>query len=926
MKKMTNKAIIIILLLISCSNLVSAQISNEKNRKQSQSDSSEIFVKYPFYEKSKRSASGSVTVIKGESLATYPTSNLLEAFAGKIPNGAFITNSYTPGNVSVNATIRGMGISSMVDGMSSSMNDLDPMEIENISVLNGVSDRAVLGSEARFNLISVKTKRGKTGENKFNTSVEIGTKAVTHLPVWANGFDNATMYNQASLNDGLSPKYNTNFLDALNSGENSLRYPNEDYYGTLFNNKASYRRVGLSYSGGNKTTQYFIYMGLLNEGNNLMKIQDRSMDRYRLRGNLDTKLSNIVSLSLDFVGKVSNTNIPVNESNIFNVVSTYPSYAFPIVAKDDPADFRYGRTVDFGINPIAEQMLLGITQSSNQYAQNKIQLNFDLNSITKGLTLSTGLNYSISSYLTSQRKNGYTFKMLEPIYLTDKAGLDSLAYKSYGADKVMVSTVNTDENIEQEMAAFGKLSYEKAIGKNKLEFNLVDFYRYYYPREKGLSVAKNDLTLTSHYDYNNKYYLEASVTYSRDNFLPEINRGDFFPAFGVGWIMSDESFIKNLSWVNFLKLRGNVGVIGSTDISNYHFTESRWVTPGSVIFGPASGTKSYQVLSSTQIGNPDLDWVKNTQFDAGIDASLFGNKLNIELNTYKYIIDGIIDSELASTIVGNFTKMVNIGKNEYSGVELAIEYKGNISDFNYSIGLNAGYKTTKILRDNNPQYSNSWMNQVGNPVDGIYGYSAQGLFQSQNDIDTYDKQLLGNVRTGDIKYTDLDGNGLIEPLMDQKMIGNSSPSYVYGINLNLSYKGLGLFIQGSGISDFDVDVLGNTYFRPVLTNKYSEYALERYKNGDFPSPSTATNSNNGVRSSYWLIDGSFFKIKNVELSYNLPLSLTKAIGSNGIKCFLRGTNLLTFSNVPDLDPEALSAGVTNYPSMMNITGGLNISF
>jgi len=734
------------------------------------------------------------------------------------------------------------------------------------------------------------------------------------------------MYNQASINEGLAPKYNTPFVNALSTGENSLRYPNEDYYGSLFNNNASYRRVGLSYSGGNRNTQYFIYLGLLNEGDKLMKIQDRSMDRYRLRGNLDTKLSDMVSLSLDFVGRISNTNIPVNEANIFSVTSTYPSYAFPIVAKDDPADFRYGRTVDFGINPIAEQMLLGNRQSSNQFAQNKIQLDFDLNTLADGLTFSTGLNYSISSSITTQRKNGYTFKMLEPIYMTDIAGLDSLTYKSYGEDKVMVSTVKSDENIEQDVAAFGKLSYEKVIGNHSLEFNLVDFYRYYYPKDKGLSVAKNDLTFTSHYDYNNKYYFEASVTYSQDNFLPVVNRGGFFPAIGAGWIMSDESFFKNVSWVNFLKLRANAGVIGSTGITNYQLTESRWAIPGTVTFGPSSGTKSYQVLSSSQIGNPDLDWVKNTQLDAGIDASLFGNKLNIELNTYKYTIDGIIDNELASTIVGSFTKMVNIGKNEYSGIEFAMEYKNNISDFNYSIGLNAGYKTSKILKNNNPHYANQWMTQIGNPVDGIYGYAAQGLFQSQDDIDNYDKQLLGNVRTGDIKYSDLDGNGLVEPLIDQKMIGNSSPSYIYGINLNLTYKNFGLFIQGSGIADVDLDVLSNTYFRPVLMNKYSEYALQRSKNGDFPAPSTATNSNNSVRSSYWLIDGSFFKIKNVELSYSLPTRLMEALGSTSIKCFIRGTNLLTFSNVPELDPEALSAGVTNYPSMMNITGGLSMSF
>ena len=881
---------------------------------------------YSFYSRPQISATSSVVALSGDTLAKYPTTNLVEALKGKIPSGLFSTTSYTPGEISTSSTIRGMGVSTMVDGMSFSLSDLDPMEIESVTITNGVTDRAVLGSSSKFNLINVNSRRGKVGENKFKVSIESGTKIIQQLPTWVSGYDNAMLYNTASVNDGLEPKYNNDFLASLKSGANTLRYPNEDYFGQLFNRTGSYRRLGVSYTGGSDRTKYFVFLGYTNEGDGLLKLQDKNINRIRVRGNIDTKISDIITLSVDFIGRYAQQNTPPLEDNIFSVTSTYPSYAFPVVAFNDAGNKQYGRTLDFAQNPIAQQTLLGRRESSGQFSQNNIKLNFDLDGITKGLSFTTGFNYSISNSVGYERKNGYTFKLYEPVYKTDILGSDSLTFVSYGQDKVALSTRLTSESITQNFVAFANLEYKIIKNKSSLYMNLIDYFRFYNPKDKGMVSTKNDLSLITRYGYDNRYFADVTLTYSQDNFLPEKNRRKIFPAFGAAWLINKESFLSDVKWVDLLKLRFNYGIIGSSDLSDYYISQTRYVVPGSIPFGPASGPVNYNAVNLSLVGNESLDWVLNKQAELGIDASLLNNKIGLNMSVYQYTIDGIIDTDLSPKIVGVFNKYTNIGKNKYQGIDFGISHNNRIGDFSYELGVNFGLKRSEIVKDNRIVYQNSWMNRIGNPTDGIYGFEAVRLYASTSDIDNSEKQFLGNVSPGDIKYKDIDGNQKVEPLFDQKMIGHSSPNYIYGLNLNLAYKNLSLYIQGSGIADVDINVSGNTYFKPVLRNKYSTYVAERVANNNYPRLSTFTNPNNAALSTYWLMDGSYFKINNVELAYTLiPQSRISKVIKN-VKIFVRGTNLLSFSNIPELDPEAISAGVSDYPSMKTITAGLNIGF
>lgn len=918
---------LVMLLLVSMTIQVNAQnASRNQNSRLNGKDNDKV--SYTFYNRDKKITTASVTVLTGDSLSRYPTTNLIEALKGKIPSGLFSTTSYTPGGITTNINIRGLGVSTMIDGVSMSLGELDPMEIETITVTNGVTDRAVLGSNTKFNLLNVNTKRGKIGQNTLKVSVESGVKAIQHLPSWTSGYENALLYNQASLNDGLEPKYDDSFLESLKMGANTPFYPNENYFNHLFNSTGSFNRVGVSYSGGSDRTRYFVFMGYVNEGNNLLNYQDRNLNRFRIRGNFDSKISDIITLSVDFIGRYMEQKIPAKEDDIFTVISTYPSYALPIIAKNDPSDILYGRTPDYGINPVAQQTILGRSESRGQFSQNNIKLDIDLSGVTNGLSLTTGFNYNITTSVGYSRKNGYTFRLYEPIYRKDILGNDSLSYSVYGQDNINLATVRTSESIIQNFVAFANLDYQLTKGNHNLHANLVEYYRYYFPKDKGLVSTKNDLSLAVRYGYSDRYFADITMTYSQDNFLPVKNRKKVFPAFGAAWLVHNESFLSNANWLDQLKLRFNYGVIGSSDLTDYYISQTRYIMPpGRVAFGPSSSPTWYDAVNMTLVGNESLDWVLNKQLEIGLDAAILNDKLSMGLNVYRYTIDGIINTDISPRITGNSNKYTNIGANMHQGIDLGLTHTSNIGNFTYSAGVNFGFRNSRILRDNQIPYELPWMNRVGNRTDGFYGFVADGIFASQLDIDNSAKQFLGNIKTGDLKYRDLDGNAKVEPLVDQKMIGNSTPTYVYGVNVGLNYKNFSVYVQGSGVSDVDINVLGNTYFRPELRNKYSTFVANQLAKNEYPALTTYTNPNNSVLSSYWLIDGSYFKINNIELAYNITPSdyrLAKVI--RNIKFYIRGSNLLTFSTVPELDPEAISAGISDYPSMKNITAGFSVDF
>ena len=402
----------------------------------------------------------------------------------------------------------------------------------------------------------------------------------------------------------------------------------------------------------------------------------------------------------------------------------------------------------------------------------------------------------------------------------------------------------------------------------------------------------------------------------------------FSPAVGASWIISNESFMKEAKAVNFLKLKASFGVLGYTGNTGFFLYQTGWNNNGNYNFFQ---DQTDHKVSLARWGNPDLTWEYSQEFNIGIEGLFFNNRLSTELNYFhecRKDIIGVNNAQYAAT-AGNYTMYENIGQVTNQGIDIAINWKGNIGrDFLYTVGANMTYSKNKLDKWNEIEGVESYRKAIGRPTSTIFGLQALGLFGKDIPLEGHSLQSYGIYQNGDIAYADLNNNGIVDD-NDRMSLGQSFPITTWGINVDLKYKGFGLYMLGTlhtGITQ----LCTNAYYWNNGLNGYSELALNRYHevnnpSGTMPRLTTTTESNNFRDSSFWTENGSFFRLKNVELSYTFE-NKTGRFFANKCKLFVRGTNLLTFSKIKDLDPERLNAGITNYPAYMTVTGGLSVSF
>jgi hypothetical protein len=380
-----------------------------------------------------------------------------------------------------------------------------------------------------------------------------------------------------------------------------------------------------------------------------------------------------------------------------------------------------------------------------------------------------------------------------------------------------------------------------------------------------------------------------------------------------------------------LKLRASYGILGSTTYTaeggfSTHLYQDVWKQNGTIDMNGDN-----YLVSLDRTGNPDLGFQKSYEFNAGIDAVLFNRTTRLSVGYFNNINDGFIGDG------GNITPGV-IGKNEalpyrnfkkygLKGFEGELWYDRFIGDLQLSFGANMTYGISNKIVDGEPAYPTGFegLVTVGRPADAIMGLEAAGVFKDQADVDGSPLQMFGPVRVGDIKYVDANNDGFVDE-RDRKEIGNSSPRLQYGINLDLKYKGFNLSVLAIGYGKYN-RLLDNQYYQIYGNRKYSQVVIDGLPNGNaHPQLSVLSSENNFVSSTYWIVNGAFMKLRNVELGYTLPHKLTQKIAMNDVKIFTRGYNLMTFSKIKDLDPENLNAGIGNFPLCSTLTAGVSVSF
>jgi len=894
---------------------------------------SDYEIDIPFYSISKQSTTAPVEIIKGEELKRLPGTNLEEMLTGKITNGEFMNISTRPGDDKTTLRVRGFSYLVLVDGVPRPINEVAPYEVESVNVLKGLTATAMYGPDARDGIIFIQTKRGIAGEKKMNVDVEYGMSAVNEkfLPNWLNAADYAKLYNEASVNDGQEePFYSDEALNLYQSGEAPLRYPDEDMYNQIFNSSMAFRRVNMNYGGGNDITRYFFNLNYQGEGNGLYKINSLSSDEIGLRSNLDINIGDFLEVNVGAFGKYDILTSPNKEDVIWPVLSSYPSNAFPVIIAPD----TFGTNVAYPINPVGDLTNHLQTTQYNLTGRFNINLDFNLSKFIDGLEASAYLSYDINSFAAFAERPDRTYALYEPIFYDDGDNQpDSL--RQFGLDDASAGIRQVNDDYYNQFYNYTKISYNKSFGKHTVHTGLVNTFSnfaYKLPNARSQDEKKQNLSYSLFYSFNKKYYLDAVLSYSGIMNLPKDNRFKLFPTVGAGWILSEESFLKNSEAVNFLKLRASYGTMGYFDTNDLFLYRTFWDQGNWVNFNNRAETASerYRGTTREQLGNTSIGWAEQKELNLGIDAVLF-NSLTFGMNYFNINQDGNIMNAPIPAVLGTQSYMDNIGITAYSGFDLSVRYTYKKSDNLYfSIGVNGGHYISEVIESNELDYPFPWIGTEGRPSDAIYGLQALGLL-TEADIDGETTQLFGSVLPGNIKYDDVNDDGVVQDFIDEEMIGHSRPRYNYGIDLNVKYKNFSLYILGYGLANFDINIRNNPYFYASGNNKYSKYVQENRWTMDNPDVdashprlTTGTSSNDDRNSSYWLIDGGFFKIKNVELSYSFSEEAIPNVSM--MKIFLRGTNLLTFSDIEDIDPENLGFGISSYPSMRTFSTGLSISF
>jgi len=910
-------------------------------------------VVFPFFTFKKREITTSDFVLKGDDLESYPTSDLRNAFVGLVPgldvverNGSPVLSALEKAmdgiSPKVNLSMRGYYPIFIIDGLEVDISEmpLDPQEIESITVVKDILSKTMYGPKAADGIINIITKRGSQNEGVVRASIERGISIVDRFPEWVSGAEYAELNNLARKNSGMSPLYSAE--DITKYGQNNpydLYHPNIDFRQMLWKDSRPFTRANVSTSGGNDWVKYFAYLGYNHEGDNFKIGPNSNYHRINARSNIDVNITKKFKVNLGIYGGVTIRNAPSYSSRLsltemetlLGDITTTPPIAYPVYANNDGKnDPWYAVSSNYNRNHIGDLAACGYYKEQTRSSAANIALDYDFSDFVPGLKSRTFLAFNLLNLTRIGKLNDYIAYTVTP----PTSGGDAIL------TKVRDGVDNTDQSnlfdyYYQRLAFNQSFTYDKTIGDHEIQLGLV------YSLFNGTKDSKREPDrqmnglLSAMYTYNNKYSVEGALNYAGTSSFEKGKRYELFPALGLSWVASDESFLRDVRFLDFLKLHVNGGILGYDGLSTAFYYQDRWSSASSSpSFGPhsanqwfGSNTESVTRTYPNRIANKNLTWEKRKEISAGLDALMFDGKLYFELNYYNNIQDGVIAkmNYMLPYITGysSASPWYNYNKYRYSGVEFHLTYSGKAGNFKYRIAANANIHKSKVLKYDEPNYRESYRSRIGESKDAIMGYTYMGRYVSDDEAQTVIQNFDETLYAGDLKYQDKNSDGVIDE-RDISFIGHSSPRLTYGMNVKMEYKKFELILTGSGRAFYDV-IKSNSYFRNGSgDNTYSKYVRDNIDQS-YPRLTYQRINNNFQTSQFWLVNGSFFKLQNAELAYNLGLS-DKGLGIQSIRFHIRGANLFTISELKDVDPESVDSGVTMYPLFRTFTGGMTISF
>lgn len=894
-------------------------------------------VELPFRKTIAREIVGATSTIDEDAISSSNQMNVLNILSGKAPGLNVSQVPTEPGRSATVLNIRGLSRSAtdnapliIIDGIERPLEDLTPEEIESITVLKDATSKILYGPKAVNGVLLVKTKRGIKYKRDRQFNIEFGAQTPVRMPEYLNSADYATMYNQARINDGLSPYYTQTDIDGYRMGTNPVLYPDVDFHKLCLNDHMSYRKAIAQFRGGNESAQYYVNATYAGYGGYEAVGKNNTSNKFNLRVNLDYKVNDWLKAFVDIAGQMEfyTTNY-MSADKLFSRLSSHRPNAYPIKFSDpgNPGTEIYGAMENANLsssreNIYAEMALGGSKENTVRKGQTNIGFDLSLDRYVKGLSAKAYVTFDVYNYLVVGKNEN--FSSYRPIFNENSLiGKELLTVEKKVSDKSRIA-----DQMYRNYGYFGQLSYDRTFqAKHQLKSDLVIFQS----RRENLGSSQDDVNRTfalrTNYVYNKKWIAELDMAVMGSSRFTKGNRYGYFPTVGVAWIASEEKFLKDKEWLDFLKIKASTGLLGTDNYFDFFLFESRWNTSQSTHFGPKL-EEDVNTSTLVHVGNPDLTWEKSFEINIGAEAS-FLNCLTADFNYFNnYRYDILTPTTSFSSINGGELMYRNYGSVRNQGVELALEYSGNIGKLHYSIGGNTIWSKAVYEKTDDMEGLSSNRKKEGKPVDTRFGLIAEGLFKSGDEIAAHPVQDFGPVQIGDVKYANINNDHHINE-NDMLPIGNEYPRFQFGLNINLAYKGFELSLSGSGMAQYDI-YLNNSYYWMREDQKYSTF-VKNYFNpstgeGKFPRLTTQQNQNNYRSSSLWMRSGNFFKLRDAMLSYSLPQNITNKMTLKQVKLFVRGSNLFTISSIKDLYPEYIDAGVTGYPFFRSFTGGINVVF
>jgi TonB-linked SusC/RagA family outer membrane protein len=895
----------------------------------------------------KEELTSAIGIVRADELTKSSVRNPANALYGKIPGLTVLQNGGTDWNSNPDMFIRGVGtfgigsfvntnILVLVDGFERPISSLSLAEIESVAVLKDAAALAVYGLRGANGVLLVTTKRGTGKGLSVNVNYDHGMTNAFRLPTFLNAHDYASAVNQARSNDGLAPLYSQPELDRFQSGSDPYLNPNVNWLKEGLRDFGMADKFNISFQEQAASVRYFAILnydhedGLLGPVDRNTGYSTKSSGRkFNFRTNIDIDLARQLKLTVNFAGNLGEDGRPSTtngESDIFSVMYNTPSAAYPVTTYNptNRTKKNWGGSSTYGFtNPVALISGVGYDRQGTRELMSDIILSKKWGN---NITTDGGISYDKSFSYLDKRTFQYQYEQLTPVLDPNFAIVNTIS-TLYGSNTAMSFSTSVPYQWSRS-TMFANAKYEKSWLDNEVN-SMVMFQREELVKSGQNNTYRHLLGAgTVHYIKAGKYFADATLSYSGTNMLPVNSRFGLFPALSVGWKLSNEEFLKSSTIFDNLKVRASWGLSGNDQVIQ-NISTTPWKSTTGYYF--SSSNSSAGGFNEGRLASTPLTFETSSKSNIGLEASVF-KMLDVNLDVFYDKRKGILveTGGSISGVLGVPQPYSSSGITSNKGMELSLNLHQSINELSYHIGGQLSLAKSKILEMHEVYRPNDYLKRTGQSIGQAFGLEAIGFFADATDIAASPKQTFSQVRPGDIKYKDQNGDNVINSF-DEVPIGSSTkvPELYYSASVGLEFKGIGFDADFQGISNQTIYLNTSSIFLPLRTNtnistfSNNSWTPATAATATLPRLSTLENVNNYRPNSIWYRDGSYLKLRSIELYYDLSKQMISKVKLSSARIYVRGMNLLSLDKIKVVDPEEIGAV---YPTVSSFNFGIQLGF